>query len=654
MPAPATLLAEALALHRSGQLDSAAQRYREVLVHEPTNADAHHLLGMVLVAQGQCAAAVESLQAAVHYAPQAAEFHRHLGAALLAAGDAERAIQSLREAVRLDSRSAALHNELGAALRAAERWDEAEACFRDATQLDPTLVDAHNNLADALQAQGRLHEAAAAFDSAARRWPHVAELHFNLGNAQFAAENYPAAAAAYRAAIALQPNLGLAHHKLGKSLEAMQDPAAADAHRAAVRLLPERMDILESLGICLQMLGADAEAERHYRRALELEPDHVPMRCYLAMTRYAQGHAAEAQALFEQCIEMAPYSAYLRFQLGLYWFFLGRLSEAIARFREAIDLKPDYVLAHYYCGLSHLALGDFAAGWPERQWRVKELARKFDQPEWQGEPLQGQRVLVYLEHGLGLGDVIQFVRYVPLLERRGGRPVVEVPLTLMPLLSESGFGELVIPQAPVQPPCELQVSLWSLPACFETRVESIPTPIPYLRARPALVETWRQRLAEYRGPKIGIHWHGTQVLPERSIPLAAFEALAQVSGTVLVSLQKHAGAEQLAALGGRFSVVDLGPQLDECAGAFMDTAAIMQHLDLVVTNDTAVAHLGGALGVPTWVGLMHVAEWRWMQNRDDSPWYPSLRLFRQPVRGDWTSVFARMAAELGKLAARRG
>jgi ADP-heptose:LPS heptosyltransferase len=297
-------------------------------------------------------------------------------------------------------------------------------------------------------------------------------------------------------------------------------------------------------------------------------------------------------------------------------------------------------------------MGDFEHGWPEYEWRwrrPKSPPRRLPQPRWDGAPLAGKTLLVYMEQGLG--DMLQFIRYAPLLKAQGANVLVECPAFLHPLLSRCpGIDRLLAEGSPL-PEFDVHVPLLSLPHLLGTTLATIPAQVPYLYAGEERVQRWAEELRPLEGFKVGICWQGNrhhQWDHFRSFPVEHFAALAAVPGVRLVSLQKGPGAEQLRKLGGSFPVVELDSEKDASAAAFMDTAAIMKNLDLVVTVDTSIAHLAGGLGVPVWVALSAVSDWRWLLQREDSPWYPTLRLFRQRALGDWDGVFGRMAAELKK------
>jgi hypothetical protein len=330
----------------------------------------------------------------------------------------------------------------------------------------------------------------------------------------------------------------------------------------------------------------------------------------------------------------------------------GQHAEAANCFQAALRIRPDYAEAHVALAFTHLIQGDFEKGWPEYEWRwrlERFPSRNFCQPRWDGSPLAGRAILLYT--GQGLGDTIQFVRYAPFLKQYGGRVLLEAPPCLVPLLRSCPGIDNLLAAGEELPPFDCHAPLMSLPGIVKTTLATIPAEIPYLAADPALERKWQRELELYTGYKIGIAWQGDPQNERdraRSLPLIQLAPLGRLDGVVLFSLQKGPGREQIQSLGKPFAVVDLGDRIDGPAGAFMDTAAIMKHLDLVITSDTSIAHLAGALGIPVWLAVCFMPEWRWLLEREDSPWYPSMRLFRQSEPGDWPGVFQRMALELSQ------
>jgi hypothetical protein len=299
-----------------------------------------------------------------------------------------------------------------------------------------------------------------------------------------------------------------------------------------------------------------------------------------------------------------------------------------------------------------LLRGELIEGFAEQEWRLVAQPPRQQLPaerKWDGRELGGKSILIHAEQGLG--DTLQYVRYVALIKQRGGRPVLAAQRALQPLLRQATIGEVVPVEEP-WPECDVHVPLLSLPAVLGTTLATIPAEVPYIQANERLVDTWRARLAGPAKLRVGIHWQGARTYVydrTRSIPLAEFNSLGQIPGLQLFILQNGPGSEQLAALGDKLGAIDLGPELDNGEGAFLDTAAVMRNLDLVITSDTSIAHLAGALGVRVWTLLSTMADVRWLLDREDSPWYPTMRLWRQQQIGQWSPVFSRIVAELSTL-----
>ena len=460
------------------------------------------------------------------------------------------------------------------------------------------------------------------------------------------------AAQAFEAAVRLRPEWPEAHNALSVALRLQGRLDGAIWHcREAVRLAPEMAEAHNNLGSMLTERSALDNAIASLREAIRLKPDFANAYSNFGIALYRQHRYAEAVAAYREAIAHNPALAEAHNNLGSALFDLGKVDDALESFAEAIRLEPDYREAHWGRALAWLSRGEYERGWPELEWRLTPDSRLRKPPRWTGESLAGRTVLLEAEQGLG--DTLQFVRYASLVRRRGGRVVLACQPRLVSLLA-AGCRALdqVVSQYDARPSVDVYAPLLSLPGIFQTTLPTVPAEVPYLNADPLLVDKWRSVVSGLPGFKIGIAWqgnpqyHGDQ---ERSFPLAEFEPLAHVPGVRLVSLQQGQGAEQLRAGDRKFPVVEFD-QLDEAAGPFMDTAAIINSLDLVITCDSAIGHLAGALGMRAWVAIPAVADWRWLQNRDDSPSYPTLRLFRQEKIGDWKGVFQRIAATFAAMA----
>jgi hypothetical protein len=364
------------------------------------------------------------------------------------------------------------------------------------------------------------------------------------------------------------------------------------------------------------------------------------------------GRLEEAESSYHRVLELAPEYVNAHNNLGHALYEQGRYDEAGACFRRALELNPNHAEAHG--NLSHLLLlkGDFEPGWREYEWRWKSRdlrPREFEQPRWDGGPLAGKTILLHAEQGLG--DTIQFVRYATVVKSMGAEVLMECPLPLKSLLTSCSGIDRLIGFGEALPAFDVHAPLLSLPGIFKTTLETIPAKVSYLGADQSLVDSWRVKLAGVRGFRIGINWRGRVGVGSfvlRDVPLSCFAGLADLPGVRLISLQQGPGRQELEGADERVPIMDLGANIDQEHGAFMDTAAIMSNLDLVITSDTSIPHLAGALGVPVWLALPFVPDWRWQLMREDSPWYPTMRLFRQKRARDWEWVFEEMMAVLAE------
>jgi tetratricopeptide (TPR) repeat protein len=518
-------------------------------------------------------------------------------------------------------------------------------------------------LYDQANAAMREHRWAAALrviDDILRVAPDNAVAHANRGSALLELGQSEAALVAVGRALALAPddpmaqrNRGLALHRLGRWREAV---AAFDA---VLRGRPEDADTLMQRGATRYALGDTEAAVSDLRDAARLRPEHVATLSNLGLVLEAADQVDEALACCDRALALAPRDLDATLNRGVVLQRLRRFDAALACFDDVIAQRPDDANADYNASLIHLAQGDYPKGWArhEARWRTDNLraaARGLAQPQWRGEAIApGQTILLHAEQGLG--DTLQFCRYVPAVAARAD-VVLEVPRALVRLLSGVPGVRAVVAQGDALPAFDLQCPLLSLPLAFGTTLETIPGAVPYLQAAPKAVQAWRRRLQALPGTRVGLVWAGRaradsaslrSVDRRRSMRLADFAPLAAVPGVAFVSLQKGPEADQIQAAPAGLVVHDWTRELED----FADTAALVAALDVVITVDTAVAHLAGALGKTVWVLNRFDACWRWLEGRADSPWYPSARLFRQREVGEWGAVVAEVAAALREVGA---
>lgn len=634
-----------------GRLDEAATALQQALAINPRHAESRNHLGVVLGQQGRLDDALASFRQSLELKPGEPEFLNNLGLTLIKLGKKVEAESTFREILRGKPDDAKARRNLHDLLRGAGRGDELVASQQEAVVSQPDSVPARMELAVALLEKQRPDEAALLLEEVLRLQPDAAEAHNNLGMARAAGGRRDDAIACYRRAVALKPDFAQAHNNLGIALRQQgQLEAAVASCREAVRLRPDLPEGHNNLGSALEETGRMDEAVACLEEALRLRPDFAKAHNNLAIAYWHQGRLEEAIASCHRAIELMPELSEAHNNLGNVLRDKGMLDEALASYEQAIVIKSDYADPYWNRSLIRLLQGDLTPGWADYEWRWKLasfVVRKTDRPKWDGASLEGRTLLIDTEQGLG--DTIQFIRYAQVVRERAGQVIVVCPKTLVRLLSSCAGIDQLLTQGDTLPAFDTHTPLLSLPFILGTTLDNIPAKVPYLTADAELVERWRGEIASFTGFKIGIAWQGSpknRTDRLRSMPLAEFEPLARAPGVRLLSLQKGLGTEQIAALNGRFDCVDLASRLDNEAGPFMDTAAVMRHLDLVITCDSAMAHLAGALAVPVWIALPFSPDWRWMLGRDDTPWYPTARLFRQAKLGEWAPVFERMAEEL--------
>jgi tetratricopeptide (TPR) repeat protein len=543
-----------------------------------------------------------------------------------------------------DPQNVEVLNILGALAHQRGEADLATLYFQRSLEIQPHNPDGYNGLGIVLQAQGWLDEAINCYQQALAFKQTGPEFHNNLGSALQAKGALDKAVEHYQQALDLDPEFAEAWSNLSAVLALQADYVTAIAHcRKALLLQPQRAELYHQLGNLYQQQGQLAEAAIAYEQAITLQPLMAEAHNHLGNVRQQQGQFAAALGHCQQALHLKPDFAEAYNNLGIALRQCRQVEASIAAYEQAIALNPNFVEAHWNKSLSQLLLGDLQAGFVGYDWRLQWdpflTQLPLAQPQWQGESLRGQTILLQAEQGLG--DTLQFIRYVPLVAQYGGRVIVQCQPSLVALLATVTGVHQILPTGVPLPGFDVQASLMSLPGLLGTTLANIPNQVPYLKLPQASVS-----VATPPGTriKIGIVWTGNPenpYNPYRSCPLSYFLRGLALPGVVLYSLQHEVPIADRD-LFNQSTLQDVGSHLLD----FIDTAAAVAQMDLIISIDTAVAHLAGALGKPVWLVLPYVPDWRWMLDRTDSPWYPTLRLFRQPAWGDWSSVFEQVSQAL--------
>ncbi len=563
---------------------------------------------------GKLAEAEASYRKILAVDPNHPEVLHLLGVVALQVGANETAVQLIGQALAIKPDFVAAWNNMGIAHKALGQFDDAINCYHQVLSFDPDHPGALSNLGSAHREKGDVREAVSFYQKSLILQAD-AEVFTNLGNALEILGDLDGAVANHHRALALNPNypgalnnLAVALGKQGKTED------AAECFQKSLAINPDAI-ILTSLGDTQRELGKPLDAEKCYLAALSMNP-----------------HLAEAQH-----------------NLGVVFQERGELDKAMACYHKALAIRADYAEAHLSLGHCQLLLGDLEAGLQNQAWRwhtksYRASTRAFDVAKWDGQDFQGKTLFIHREQGLG--DFIQFVRYLPLVAKRGGRIIIEAPEKLLPLFPviEGADGVVTTGRQPAS--FDFYIPLLDLPQVLGTGLDSIPQAPVAMAVDPERVEKWQKRLAAYQGLRVGLIWGGN---PEhqkdhlRSMNPALFKPLPQVAGAHIFSLQVDRDGQASTTFGP--DIIDLIPE----AAPFNETAAVMMALDLIVTVDSSSAHLAATLGRPVWTLLPFIPDWRWMLDRDDSPWYPTMRLFRQPSFGDWGPVIDNICETMASL-----
>ena len=564
---------------------------------------------------GRFAQAEAEYRALLAQYPQHPELLHLLGALFGQTGRPEPAIDHISRAIAIYPGNFIYHSNLSEIYRRVGRTEEAIDSARRAIQLKPDFARSYGNLGAALHAAGQLDDAIAAF----------------------------------RRAIELDPKLADVINNLALAFKAKDQCAdAAQAYRNVCNLQPQSHEAWCNLAVALRENKQFDEAVAAFNKSISLKPDFAPAYNNLGVAYSENGRLDEAIELFRKATEIQPDYAHAFKNLGVAYGEQMKYPESLAAFQKAIEIDPNLAEIRSNRAIILLTLGDYDQGWKDYEWRwrarIKELAppRQITQPLWDGSPLNGRTILLHAEQGFG--DAIQFARYIPMVVQRGGRILLEVPRELAGLMRNTPGIAQVIPRGDALPSFDLHCPLMSLARVFGTTLESIPSQFPYLFPSAASVANWKNKIAADQAKlKVGVVWAGSPKHNQdrqRSMTTELLAPLAEIKDATFYSLQKGGPSRQPPPPGVNW--IDLTSSLHD----FSDTAALITNLDLVIAVDTAVAHLSGALAKPTWILVPFNPDWRWLLHRTDSPWYPTVRLFRQKSRNDWPSVVRLVVEDL--------
>jgi tetratricopeptide (TPR) repeat protein len=609
-------LSRAMSAYNAGQLVEVEQICQQIINTKRDLFDALHLLAVVQSRLGKKDTALASYDRALALRPDSAE--------------------------ALSNRGLTLHK--------LKRFEEALASFDRALTLRPDFAAALLNRGLTLHELKRFEEALASHDRALAVRPDHAEALCNRGLTLHELKRFEEALASYDRALKARPDYAEALSNRGVTLYTLKRfEEALASHDRAVTVRPDFAEALSNRGLTLHELKRFAEALASYDRALKARPDFAEALCNRGLTLHELKRFAEALASYDRALKARPDYAEALSNRGLTLHELKRFDEALANYDRALTLRPDLAEAHWNEALLRLLTGDFDRGWEKHEWRweteqQRNEKRNFARPQWTGQQdITSKTILLHAEQGFG--DTIQFCRYVPRVVERAERVILEVPKSLHELMSTlAGVAEIVCRGDPL-PDFDIHSPLLSLPLAFGTRLESIPSTTPYLQAPTHALQRWQMRLGPRDRLRIGICWAGNANFKgdlNRSIGLPPLLPLLANTDVQFFSLQKDLRAGDAEILRHNRHIIDLSQEIE----TFSDTAAIISSMDLVISSDTSVAHLAGALGKPVWILLQFVPDWRWLLDREDSPWYPTARLFRQDETRQWDNVIARVHVAL--------
>ena len=575
-----------------------------------------------------------------------------IGASASKVGDTSKAINAFKNIILINPNSADAYYNMGVALKNDGQLNQGIKLFKKAILFKPNNAKAYFSIGNVLKEQGKLDQAIKSYQKAIFINPDYPEAYSNIGIILQEQDKIEEAKEAYETAISINPEYEKAHSKMAVLLHSQGDlTQAIKFYQNALSLNPVNANIFYNIGTAYQTQGNLEEAIKAYKKAIFINPNNAKVYCNIGVVLQDQGKLEEAVEAFKKATFYKPDYAEVFNNIGNALKDLGDLDAAIDNFNKAVLIKPNYPDAYYNSSFVYNLRGEFEKGLKLYEWRQKDKNNEIEILKIKSlldtnRSLNRKKILIYEEQGLG--DVIQFCRYLTFLKQKGAQVFFKLKKNMHSLIRTLNKDIVLIECLSKGKKYHFEISLLSLPYLFNTRLETIPSYHSYLFAEPKKIDLWKKRLTKQTF-KIGICWQGSKSKIDvgRSFPLTLFKGISNLSNVELISLHKGEGEDQIKDID--FNLYTIDKNFDSGKHAFIDTAAVMKNCDLIITSDTVIAHLAGALGCRTWVVLKKIPDWRWMLNRNDTPWYPNMKLYRQKHIGDWKSVFDNMKRDLNNM-----
>ena len=641
---------------QQGNLEDSKYFFNEILSINPNHSEAWFYIALIADHEGLHNYAIGCLNNALSSDPHNLKYLYTLGDIYHTQNNFDEGVKLFEYIIKINPKDSNGYYNLGVLLQKQTKFAKALSCYQKVLEFDEKNINALYNMGNILIDFKEFGNAVQYFERVIQEQPNSDDSLTNLGFLYLELGDFDRAIAYLNKAILINPDNYIALNNLGKVHEKKCSYFDSLIYfDKAVKLNPEFAEAYSNRGAVLNELKQFDTALSDFDKAIYLKSDASEAYLNRGNTFREMNRFEEALASYEKAILLNPNYFESYCNRGFIFNDFKLFEQALTNYEIAISLNPSYAEAYINKSFCLLLTGNFIQGWDlyEWRWKVEKLGLLkpiFIQPLWLGsENLAGKTILLHAEQGLG--DTIQFCRYAKLVQELGARVLLQVPKALMGLLKGLEGVDQLFAKGSELPEFDYQCPLMSLPLALKTTVETIPAPIPYILSDLGLQNKWRQHLGD-EGFKVAICWQGStkgKVDVGRSFPVGLFEGLSKIDGVRLISLQKNEGVEQLKNLPEGMRVETLPDNFDSGDNSFLDSAALMKCVDLVITSDTALTHLAGALGVKTWLPLKYVPDWRWMLDRSDSPWYPNHRLFRQTIRDDWASVFKEIEYELKSL-----